>query len=250
MFFIMESILISLQRSEHRKRMATSQFSALGLDFKVLDATDWRSLTKADWNLVDLEVRYREGCRPLPQGAVACWLSHRRALLDLVENDPEIKTIFEDDVKLGEKLPQIFDATGKFDWPFDMIFLSKMNQKPFVPLLPLALNYAIGRFRYTDHGALGYVITRSAALRFLIWAPRVIYLIDQALRRYWEHGLNVYTLSPPVIMHGDRGYSLIGESLGATPRPFRYHPMRVMRKIQTLLREEILMRIYFNKQDQ
>jgi len=230
--------------------MMVSQFQALGLDFEILDAVDWQNLTQADRRLVDLEIRLREGRRPFPPGAVACWLSHRKALLDLVENGPEVAAIFEDDVRLSQGLPEIFDAIMNIDNSFDIIFLSKLGRKPFVRLLPLTINHTLGRFRYTDHGALGYVITRSAAARFLIWAPRVMYLIDQALRRYWEHGLNVYTIDPPVVLHQDGGRSLISESLDATPNHLRYSPVRVARKIYTLIREEFLMRVYFDRQSE
>ena len=33
--------------------------------------------------------------------------------------------------------------------------------------------------------------------------------IDQAINYYWENGLNILYLDPPVVFHGDRGVSQI-----------------------------------------
>jgi len=245
----MRIVLISLERAKQRRDVMMSQFDAMGLNYEVLSATDWKGLAQADWDLVDEEIRRKEGRQPYPLGAIACWLSHRRALINLAENGPEMMAVFEDDAALGKNLMEVLYAIENLKHSFDIIFLARLRTKnTFVNMLPLTSEYMLGRVRYIDHGAMGYVITRAAATRLLVWAPRVIYLIDQALRRYWEHGLDAYTLSPSVVFHEDAGHSLIGESSAPCYRYSRYHPARVIRRLHTLARDETGKRLYFKKQ--
>ena len=69
--------------------------------------------------------------------------------------------------------------------------------------------HSVGRVRYSDYGNEGYVITREAARYFLENTPRMMWEIDQVLPRFWETGLNVYYLDPPVAYHNEQDDSQI-----------------------------------------
>ena len=75
----MKYIVINLPRAEDRCRSMSRQFDALGIEFEIFDATDWRDLGEEDWALVDRKSRDREGRRPLSDGMIVCHLSHRKA---------------------------------------------------------------------------------------------------------------------------------------------------------------------------
>ena len=60
------------------------------------------------------------------------------------------------------------------------------------------------------------MLTRDAARHFLKNTSKMIWEIDQALSRFWENGLNVFYLAPPVVsqdencdsqIEGDREHS-------------------------------------------
>ena len=68
-------IVINLPRAEAKRRAMRRQFEALGIEFEIFKAIDWRDLGEEDW-----ESRDREGRRPLSDGMVACHPSHRKAL--------------------------------------------------------------------------------------------------------------------------------------------------------------------------
>ena len=76
----MRCIVINLPRAKERRLAMRKQFDALGVEFEIFDATDWRDMGEADWALVDRESRNREGRRPLSDGMIACHPSHRKAL--------------------------------------------------------------------------------------------------------------------------------------------------------------------------
>ena len=52
-------------------------------------------------------------------------------------------------------------------------------------------------------------MTRDAARYFLESTPKMMREIDQALSRFWENGLNVFYLDPPVVSHDKRSESQI-----------------------------------------
>ena len=61
----MKCIVINLPRAAARRRAMRSQFEALGIEFEIFNATDWRDLNEEDWTHVDRESRDMEGRRPL-----------------------------------------------------------------------------------------------------------------------------------------------------------------------------------------
>ena len=100
----MKCIVINLPRAEARRRAMYRQFDALGIEFEIFNAIDWRDLGERDWALVDRKSRDMEGRRPLSDGMVACHLSHRKVLEGVVAGDDELAAIFEDDVTLAPEI--------------------------------------------------------------------------------------------------------------------------------------------------
>ena len=180
----------------------SEQFSQLGLKFDFHEAVDGRKLTEDHYAKVDRWTRQRMGLRPQADGSIGNWFSHRQVMQEIVENGPEAAAIFEDDAELASQLPDVLAALERPSFFFDIVKLNRRSMnKAFIPYRQLTTGHHIGRIRYHDFGAEGYVITREAARRFLEITPRMMWTIDQAINNYWENGLNVYYLDPPVVMH-------------------------------------------------
>ena len=74
----MECIVINLPRAGERRQAVSRQFEAVGLEFEILEAIDWRDLGGEDWALVDRKSCDREGRHSLSDGMIACQPSHRK----------------------------------------------------------------------------------------------------------------------------------------------------------------------------
>ena len=61
----------------------------------------------------------------------------------------------------------------------------------------------MGRIRYTEYGAYGYVITREAAFHLMGRMTRMRLPADMELMFFWLHRLNLYFLDTPVVEHDD-----------------------------------------------
>ena len=243
-----DCIVINLPRAEARREAMRKQFEALGMEFEIFDATDWRELNEEDWALVDRKSRDREGRRPLSDGMIACHLSHRKALSSIANGEDELVAVFEDDVTLAPEIVGALDALAKFyasGWEFDIVFLHRQRMdKTYVPLKRVDENIRLGITKYSDWGAQGYVISKKGAIRYLKRFPKIVNRNDHTLHAYWENKLNVFSLETPVVFDGNEAgeHSFLQEAKDSRPnRNF----LKLGHRMFAHLREEILKRVYF-----
>ncbi|MCY3825500.1 MAG: glycosyltransferase family 25 protein [Nitrospinae bacterium] len=206
----MKVFVINLERAEDRRRRMEEQFESLGLEATFYPAVDAKELTPDHYAQVDRETRWRLGLWPQADGSVANWISQRQVMREIAKNGPETAAIFEDDAGLSAELPAVLDALERRPFAFDVIKLNRRSlKKTFIPCERLATGHRVGRVRYHDYGSEGYVITREAARHFLENTPLMMREIDQALSRFWENGLNVFYVDPPVVSHDEQDDSQI-----------------------------------------
>ena len=245
---VMKCIVINLPRAEARREAMRRQFYTLGIEFEILDATDWRNLDEEDWAFVDRESRDLEGRRPLSDTMIACHLSHRKAQQSVALGDDELVAVFEDDVSLAPEIGGVLEALKRLyssGWEFDFVFLQRNDTyKPFAPLKRVNENICLGITKFSDWGTQSYVVSKKGAARLLKRYPKIVNRTDHTLHAYWENGLNVFSLETPVVFHGNEsgGHSYLGEATYLRPnRNFRKLPNRVLSN----LREEVRKRVYF-----
>ena len=224
----MRIVLINLERATERYARMKERFIACGLEFDYQKAIDWRDLTAHHHTLVDYDRARHKGISIYP-GQVACWLSHRQVLLDLIEKGPDMVTIIEDDAYFSPDLPEVLNQITDLKKPFGIIFLHRCSVKrKFLPHFSLSPHYRLGWLLFSSYGTQGYVITREGARQFLESSMPICNPIDRALARYWHHGLITYCLDPPVIYHCEKEQSFIRESgaYGQRPKDLRFYLRR------------------------
>ena len=247
----MRVVLINLAHAKVRRERMAAAFARIGLEFDVWPAVDARIVTDKDRELVDHEARRRLGLYPIPDGSLANTLSQRAAMGDLVENGPETMAVFEDDATFDDALPEVLSALEVRCDLFDVVVLQRRNPgREFVPSISLPTGHTLGRVRFADYGSNGYVITRDAARRFLERTPRMVREIDQALSRFWDNGLNVLYVDPPVVSHDRALESQIEETRQpsrAAHRTARRRPAVFARRLAAAVSREVHRRILFRR---
>ena len=212
----MRIVLINLDRASRRRTEMAREFDAVGLSYEIKSAIDGRCLSPDHLAQVDREGRRRLGLRPHDNGSIACWLTHREVMRDLVANGPDMTAVFEDDARFTPELPDLLNALETRPFAFDLVSLYRGHpRRPFVPCVSLTDDHSAGRVRYSDTGSVGYVITRTAARHFLETTPRMVLALDHALLRFWVSGLNTFYVDPPVVHHGGAHDSEIDDHRGA-----------------------------------
>jgi len=217
----MRHFVINLSTATERRRRTEAQFGELGLDLEIHSAVDGSKLNSRDIAGVDLAARRNLGIWPPSNGEIAVWISHCQIFRQLLDSRDSMIAVFEDDAELSPDLPKVLEALECRPFDFDIAKLNRRSpKKPFVPFARLTDEHMAGHVQYSDYGAEGYVITRSAAERFLDCFPRMTTEIDHALSRFWETRLNVIYIDPPVVAH--RGVqSLISEGRERSRRRHR-----------------------------
>ena len=206
----MRLVLINLAQAEVRRQRMREQLEALGLVAEFHEAIDGRCLGPEHYAQIDRDTRRRLGLWPQADGSIANWLSQRQVMQEIVDHGPEMVAIFEDDAGLSPQLPSVLAALESRPFDFDVIRMNRRSpKKTFIPSERLTSQHKAGRVRYSDYGSEGYVITRDAARRFLATTPKMMWEIDQALSRFWENGLNVFYVDPPVVFHNEKDDSQI-----------------------------------------
>ena len=111
--------------------------------------------------------------------------------------------VFEDDVLLDPRVLDVLAALRGKERQFDFVKLNRLSSKaPYFPVVHLLPSHTLGRVRYYDKGAQGYVVTKSAAAHLLERFPKTHWEIDQLIPRFWENGLDrVFYVDPPVVFH-------------------------------------------------
>jgi glycosyl transferase family 25 len=210
----MDVILINLARAPERLQRMQAQFMALQMIFQVLVATDGKTISDAERNLVDNERRKWITAFPLTDNEIGCWLSHRRAMEQLIASGKPMAVVIEDDASLSSDLPRVLTAIEERAAPFDIIDLHRnfRRNEIFVPCRPLLPALRLGRIGYTHMNATAYVVSREGAQKFLAFAPRFAHAFDKELHRYWANGLDIYGLEKPVAEQDDGGHSYIDET--------------------------------------
>ena len=200
----MKSIVISLPHAHERRNRIAQRFVEVDLPFEFMDAIDVQEQTEADMAQIDTRYRRRWGLRPLAPAELACWRSHARAIAQAGAGPDPMTAIFEDDAILLPELPAVLDALENCPVPFDLVSLARRNpEKPLIAPRPLAAGRSMGRVRYTEYGAYGYVITREAAFYLMGRMTRMRLAADMELMFFWVHRLNLYFLDAPVVEHDD-----------------------------------------------
>lgn len=245
---IVRSIVVSLPSATERRALIEKEFSRLLLPFSFYDAIEGADLTEEQMiALMDTDAMRRNAWRYPYRGSIANWSTQMGALRQFAYSDDTVMAVFEDDVRLDNGVKQVLGALSDGMHGFDIIKLSwnKRNRK-FHKLMDITASHSIGIINDYDYGSEAYVISRSAARHLVESFPKMQWQMDHVITRYWESGLTVGILSPPVATTDKSSGSQITKGVfGVKPndRTIYHYPrysiwQRVYAKIIQKLRQQ------------
>ncbi|MBR5958377.1 MAG: glycosyltransferase family 25 protein [Salinivirgaceae bacterium] len=115
--------VISLERAKRRRQYIQSHLQSLNLNFTVVDAIDGM-LVDEDflYSQADME-RVRQSPYWLTKGALACALSHKKALDLFVDSHFDMALILEDDVVLPLSIKTLMSEISEKISEYDIVLL-------------------------------------------------------------------------------------------------------------------------------
>lgn len=195
----MQNVVISLPHAKKRRELLEKEFCRLQLPFRFYDAVDGANLTEKQIELVDFK-DMRRNARYFPNsGGIGCWLSHMSILKEFVYSDDKVLAVFEDDVRFDNRIIQVLNSLSDDMCGFDIVKLSwHKKRRKFCKLVDVSPSHSVGIINGYDNGSEAYVISQSAARHIVETFPRMVWEMDRFITRYWENGLTVGIVNPPV----------------------------------------------------
>ncbi len=195
----MKIIVVSLPDALKRRERINQQLNELGLEFEFLDAVRG---TTAMCQEAEYQGRWRHKFwgTDLTPGEIGCYKSHRLACMRAIAlNQPIL--VLEDDLLIK---PELKDFLSKLDneinaLGFDILRISGLFPKPYYKIQDGGFQFV--RYLKHPHGTQGYIITPSAAKKYVEYLTNIYIPIDDAMDNDFQHKLAIYGYLPYLVEH-------------------------------------------------
>lgn len=197
--------VISLQTSTARREKIANKLFALGLEFTFFDAVDG---SRSDIREYDDARRMWEKGHALTRGEQGCFASHR-ALWEACLNAGEPFLIMEDDIEFSDTLLSVLHSLNAHHSLPEYLRLARgiAGSLPgigvWVELKRLDEGHAIVKYMRGPSGTNAYILTPSAAEKFLLASTSWIWPVDDFMDKEFLHQVNNCGVEPPLAWQGE-----------------------------------------------
>lgn len=248
----MRTVVISLLSATKRRMLIDREFKRHQISFQFYDAIDSANLSDEQMSLVDY-IALSKNARyfPLP-GAIAVWCTQMNIFREFAYSSGSLMAVFQDDVRLNDGVKEVLASLSTDMNGFDIVKLSwRQRQRKFQKCAELTPDHALGIIDGYDTGADAFVISKHAAQHLVENHAKMCWHLDHLLTRYWENGLVVGIVNPPVA-YEDR---MLDSQISARNysrkikkgEDFRYPKYSIWRRTLARFRAKVLMRRSFSQ---
>ena len=242
----LEIIVISLERATERRAAIRKRLEALDLEFEIFDARNgdqgYQEHFK-DINTFTFQIHSRRECLP---GEIGCYASHMEVWRRCVQNNRPV-VVLEDDAQLTDWLPEALSVAERLIDACGFIRLEANKQSSFPRRYDSVGSMGAFEVNYISRitvSTTGYVISPSAAQRFLSNSETMLATVDRFIQCPWVHHQPLYLLLPSPVARSvvDQGSYIKPE--GHSPRKTR--ALGVMSSIILMKSIYFVRRVLFN----
>lgn len=191
---------INLEGDSGRWEDLSGNARSAGVDLRRVPAIDGRLIDPRDWIGLDVPAASRRNGREILPGEYGCYRSHILALEAFLADGCPFGVIVEDDIAIDHDTLQRVEAIVATLPDFDLIKLTNHRVKGFIRATETPLGDEIGRTLQGPQGsAAAYLVTRNGARELLSQLSTMSLPWDVAIERFWDSGLNVYSVRPNVL---------------------------------------------------
>lgn len=184
--------VISLTRSTDRRAAIARHFGAAGVRFEFFDALDG---APGNGDEPDREGLQRLSGRQLALGEIGCYRSHL-ALWRLCAAAGEPMAIFEDDIEMSDDLAEVLAWLPEQLVRYGYIRLAAHHAVPSRDIARAPGGRRLVRLSKGPFGTFDYALSPAAAQRLLDGCGRIVRTVDEAVDRFWAHGVLPYAVVP------------------------------------------------------
>lgn len=198
----------------------SEQAAKLGLDITFIEAVDGRTIDPIHVPEYLHDKRTEYGRPPLLPNAIACALSHKRALQTFLTSEARAAVVLEDDAMLESDFETVVNAvvSEARSWDLVKLWRTKMRRTAHFPIRRLAGGFKLVAPLSTTHGTVAILYSRVGAQKALLSLGKFFEDIDTHLGRCWITGLRILEVRPHVVRHAESESTIDAEGLRSSPR--------------------------------
>lgn len=208
--------LINLDKSQDRLEVCQQHLERYNIEFERVSAVYGKDLTQQQIDQFYDSKRNQKGYKKdLNLGELGCYLSHIKCWQKIVDEQLDYALILEDDFKLS-------DSFGQFEHIFE-----KLTEWDFVRIAyPIKPTATTERLKITEQhdlvfykkvpiNTLAQAVSFRGAERLLAASKQIFRPIDVDIKHYWEKGIDVLAIDPPLV-NAHQDFSSEIDKLSAT----------------------------------
>ena len=201
---------------------------------------------------------------PLIPAEIGCYLSHLKLWERVADGDEDGAFVFEDDFLAVDALKYLLNVIIDVpDWEMVKLYVPEYHDVRDVDTKSVAGNYHLVDAYNVPLCTVAYGVTRQGARKLIDKYPPFSRPVDEDLARFWESGIKIYEIQPPVVTDGIQTAvaGSIGDQRSREQRPecgwlrssaiktsYRLH-QRVARSRESVERQLVKLRKYLNQPD-
>jgi len=191
--------VINMSDNTERMENCHAFLEAQGIAYTRFEAVNGNTLSEDEVaEVYDSKANDKKFRHPLLRGEVGCYLSHLELWKTIANDTAEGAIILEDDFSAANDLARVLASlcadTG--DWGMAKLY-TRRPQKKMLASRPLCQGRTLARPYQIPNTTLGYAIRKPAASRFLMHCLPFARPIDEDLKHFWEHGVEIQVVLPP-----------------------------------------------------
>lgn len=201
----MKNYVISLTTAQERRTHIMQEFGKQGIEFEFFDA-----ITPEQINGLSQKFNLYINNSALTKGELGCLFSHLSLWQKMIDENINYIAIFEDDVHLGENIPQFLNSHDWIKSEYKLIKLEKFYDTLILGQKHQVMDRKICKLKQSNLGTAGYIIQKDMAKALLEYTKNTFekqtipidHIMFDVFLSNPEHA--VYQLEPALCIQSDR----------------------------------------------
>jgi glycosyl transferase family 25 len=192
--------LINLDKSSDRLDLCQSELQKYNIDFERVPGVYGKDLTTEEIEKVyDKNKNDKHYKKPLSLGEIGCYLSHIKCWQKIIDEQLDYAIILEDDFKLNSTFKQFESILEQMqNWDYVRVAFSS-RKVPIVKRHKITKEHDLVYYKKVPINMLGQAISLEGAKKLLARSNPIFRPVDVDIKHYWESGINVIGIDPPLI---------------------------------------------------
>ena len=212
--------VINLKSASQRLKKIKNNLNHFNIKFDLIEAVDGNKLISNQY--LQKYNSQRKYYKPLLKGEIGCYLSHINTWKKIINDKVDYGIVFEDDITIDDRLINFIGDLKKSTLPKKvMIKLVSSERKAYTIFHHLDNSIKLVKEFPISCSTVAYMISLAGAKQ-LFQKMSLTRPIDIDLEHDWEHGVEILTTKPDLIIKENFSTTIDNDEFSRTKIPKRF----------------------------